>query len=67
MSTGKQKVNKTVNKRIKVSSNGKLMRRHQLAAGHLKRNKSKGALNQAKKSQTIFKGETKTIKRMLGI
>ena len=63
----KNKVNKTVQKRMKVSSKGKLIRRHQFAAGHLKRNKSKRALNDATKTRSVFKGEARTIKRLLGM
>ena len=63
----KQKTNKSVEKRIKVTSKGKILRRHQLASGHLKRNKSKGALNRAKKTKGFAKGEVRTIRRMLGI
>lgn len=64
---GKMKVSKTVEKRIKITSKGKILRRHQLAAGHLKRNKSKNALNRAKKTNIFFKGDIKSIKRLLGI
>lgn len=63
----KQKVNKTVQKRIKVSANGKLMRRHQFAVGHLKRHKSKRALNAASKPKQIFSGEARSIRRLLGL
>jgi ribosomal protein L35 len=63
----KQKRSKTVFKRLKITSTGKLTRRHQLAAGHLKTNKSKGALNRAKKSTSVFSGEIRTLKKMLGI
>ena len=63
----KQKTTKSVEKRIKITSKGKILRRHQLGAGHLKRHKSKGALNRAKKTKTFAKGEVRAIRRMLGI
>lgn len=53
-------------KRIKITSTGKILRRHQLSAGHLKRHKSKNALNRAKKSTTYFKGEAGQLKKILG-
>lgn len=64
---GKMKTSKTLLKRVKITAKGKLIRRHQLGAGHLKSNKSKGALERAKKTTGIFKGEIKTLKKMLGI
>ena len=63
----KQKTNKSIQKRIKISSNGKVQRRHQLGAGHLKRNKGKSALNRAKKTKGFAKGEVRTIRRAMGI
>lgn len=63
----KQKTTKSVEKRIKVTSKGKILRRHQLGAGHLKSHKSKGALNRAKKTKGFAKGEVRAIRRMLGI
>ena len=63
----KMKVRKAAVKRIKVTSNGKLLKRHQFAAGHLKRKKTKGALNRQKKLTSIFKGEAKAIRRGWGI
>jgi ribosomal protein L35 len=63
----KQKRNKTVFKRVKITANGKLMRRHQFASGHLKTAKSKGALEAHKKMMEVFKGNVKTYKKMLGI
>jgi len=63
----KQKTRKSVSKKISVTSSGKLLKRHQFSAGHLKRNKSKSALNMHKKTSQIFKGEAKAVRRMLGI
>ncbi|MBI4036096.1 50S ribosomal protein L35 [Candidatus Daviesbacteria bacterium] len=63
----KQKTNKSVLKRIKITSTGKILRRHQLGAGHLKRKKSKGALNRQKKTSTFFKGEAKRLRKVIGI
>ena len=63
----KQKTRKSISKRIKVTSSGKLLKRHQLAAGHLKRKKSKSALARQKKTSQFFKGEIANLKRALGI
>lgn len=64
---GKQKTNKSILKRVKVTSKGRLLRRHQLGAGHLKRNKSKGALERQKRTFTFFKGEAKKLRKVLGL
>lgn len=63
----KQKTHKAIEKRIKVTKRGKLLRRHQLGAGHLKRKKSKGALGRQKKTIQVTKGDDKAIRRALGI
>ncbi|MDO8618989.1 MAG: 50S ribosomal protein L35 [Candidatus Daviesbacteria bacterium] len=63
----KQKTRKSIQKRLKVSSSGKILRRHQLGAGHLKRKKGKSALERQKKTSTYFKGDAKSMKRGLGI
>ena len=63
----KQKTNKSLIKRVKITSSGKMTRRHQFAHGHLKRNKSNGALNAQKKSAGIFAGDLKKYKRMAGV
>ncbi len=62
----KQKTNKSILKRVKITSNGKILRRHQLGAGHLKRHKSGTALNRQKKSSEFFKGESRRFKDILG-
>lgn len=62
----KMKTKKSILKRLKVTSKGKLLRRHQLGSGHLKRNKSKGALERQKKVFPLFKGEAKKFKKILG-
>lgn len=61
----KQKTNKTILKRVKVTSSGKILRRHQLGAGHLKRNKGKSALERQKKNAEYFTGESKGFKDLL--
>lgn len=63
----KQKTKKSVFKRIKITSTGKLLRRHQLGSGHLKRKKSKGALNRQKKTSEYFKGEAKKLRKIIGL
>lgn len=62
----KQKTKKSVFKRIKITSTGKILRRHQFGSGHLKRKKSKGALNRQKKTSQFFKGEAKSLKKIIG-
>lgn len=63
----KQKSRKSLQKRFKLSGKGKLIRRHQLGAGHLKRKKSKGALNRQKKTSLVFGTEARKLKRLLSI
>ena len=63
----KQKVHKSVFKRVKVTPGGKLLKRHQYGSGHLKRNKSKGALNRQKKTSEFFKGEASRLRKVLGL
>lgn len=62
----KQKTKKSILKRVKITSKGKILRRHQLGAGHLKRNKTKGAREEQKKTSEYFKGESKKFKNILG-
>ncbi len=61
----KQKTNKSILKRVKITSKGKILRRHQLGAGHLKRNKSKGALKNHRKTVEYFKGEAKRFRKVI--
>lgn len=63
----KQKTKKSVLKRIKITSKGKILRRHQFGSGHLKRKKSKGALRRQKKTSLFFKGEGKRLKKVIGL
>lgn len=63
----KQKTRKSIKKRIKVTKNGLLLRRHQLGSGHLKRKKSKGALERHKKTSIYFEGEARNLRKVLGI
>ncbi len=62
----KQKSKKSFSKRVKLTGSGKILRRHQLGAGHLKRHKGKSALNSQKKTATYFKGEARTLRKILG-
>lgn len=63
----KVKTRKSILKRLKITSSGKLLKRHQLGAGHLKRNKSKSALNRQIKTSTVNAQETRTLKKALGM
>lgn len=64
---GKMKTRKSILKRIKITSKGKLLRRHQLGVGHLKRKKTKGALERHKKTFVFFKGEARKLRKVIGI
>ncbi len=61
----KMKTKKSILKRVKITSKGKILRRHQLGAGHLKRKKTKGALERQKKTTEYFKGEAKKFKGLI--
>ena len=63
----KQKTKKSILKRVKITGKGKILRRHQLGAGHLKRNKSKSALERQKKTSVFFVGETRRLKKVIGL
>lgn len=63
----KMKTRKSISNRMKITSTGKMLKRHQLGVGHLKRKKSKSALNRQKKTSTVFKGDAKAYRRALGI
>lgn len=62
----KQKTKKSIQKKVKVTSTGKILRRHQLGAGHLKRHKSNTALERQRKTSEYFKGESKRFKDIIG-
>ena len=61
------KVKKSILKRLKITSKGKLLRRHQLGAGHLKRKKTKGALRRHSKLYELSRGEAKKLKKVMGL
>ena len=63
----KQKTKKSLLKRVKITSTGKILRRHQLGGGHLKRKKSKSALIRQKKMYGVAKAENKKYRAMLGL
>ena len=63
----KMKIKKSLLKRVKITAKGKILRRHQLGAGHLKRHKTKGAINSQKKNSEFFKGESRRLRRVLGL
>ncbi len=62
----KQKTKKSILKRLKITSTGKILRRHQLGAGHLKRHKGKSALERQRNTFEYFKGESKKFKDIIG-
>lgn len=63
----KQKTNKSMQKRVKITSKGKLLRRHQMGSGHLKRKKSKGAKEKQKKTSIYFEGEARRLRKIIGL
>lgn len=63
---GKMKTKKSILKRIKITASGKILRRHQLGVGHLKRKKTKGALERHQKNYEYFKGESRRFKGLIG-
>lgn len=62
----KQKVKKTLAKKIKITGTGKIMRSHQLRSGHLRRNKSKRNLRTHAEPMVMHKSILKTMNRLLG-
>lgn len=63
----KQKNKKSLFKRVKISSTGKMLRRHQMGAGHLKRHKGKSALDRQKKNTEYFQGQGKNLRKIIGL
>lgn len=63
----KMKTKKSILKRVKITSQGKLLRRHQLGAGHLKRKKTKGAKMRQRKVSIYFKGEASRLRKVIGL
>ena len=63
----KQKTKKSILKRVKITSTGKILRKHQFGSGHLKRHKSKEALRRQKKTNVFFKGEGKHLRKIIGL
>ncbi len=63
----KVKTKKILSKKVKITGTGKIMRSHQLRSGHLRRNKSKGALRRHKQPVQVSKTIERSIRRMLSI
>ncbi len=63
----KQKTKKTLSKKVKITGTGKMLRRHQFAAGSIKASKSKSALEAHKKTKTVFKTTARSWRKLLGI
>lgn len=62
----KHKTHKALARRIKVSKNGVLRRRHGFAR-HLRRKKSKGSIRNLKRNVTISGFLKKKLKNILGV
>lgn len=62
----KHKTHKALARRVKVSKNGKLMRRSSFAR-HLRRKKSKGSIRNLKQSITITGPLERKIRHILGV
>lgn len=63
----KQKTRKSMQKRFTLTSRGKLLRRHQLGAGTHRQKKAKSALGRHMRISEVFKGDSKKLKRLLGV
>lgn len=61
----KMKTKKTFLKRIKITSKGRILRKHQLGSGHLKRKKSSSALERQGKTFEYFKGDAKRLRKVI--
>lgn len=64
---GKLKIRKSILKRLKITSKGKLLRKHQLGAGHLRRKKSKSALERHARLYQFDKGEARKLRKVIGL
>lgn len=60
----KVKTQKSVSKRIKITSSGKLLRGHSYAS-HLKTKKSKSRIRRQKELVTLIPGDKKRVKKLL--
>lgn len=61
----KLKTRKSAAKRIRITKTGKILRRHQLAKGHLRAKKSKKKTHEYKRILEVSKADRKKIRRML--
>lgn len=61
----KQKTHRGISKRAKTTAGGKIIRRHQLAKGHLRSKKSKKKTQQYQRGKEFSKGDLKKIRRLL--
>jgi large subunit ribosomal protein L35 len=61
----KRKTKKTVSKRFKETSKGKIIRGHAYSS-HLKRKKTKRRIRRQKEPSIVSKGFAKSIKSMIG-
>jgi len=61
----KLKTRKSVAKRIKITKTGKVLRRHQLAKGHLRSKRPKKKTREYRRILEVSKADRKKIKRML--
>lgn len=63
----KTKTHKATSKRIKVTRRGKVLRRHQLAKGHLRSKKSKKKTRHYRRPAPVAKADLSKIKQSLGL
>ena len=61
----KLKTRKSVAKRIKITKTGKVLRRHQLAKGHLRAKKSKKKTHEYKRVLEVSKADRRKIRKLL--
>lgn len=61
----KLKTKKSVAKRIKITKTGKVLRRHQLAKGHLRSKKSKKKTHEYKRLKEVSRTNRQTMRKLL--
>lgn len=61
----KLKTKKSVAKRIRITKTGKILRRHQLAKGHLRSKKPKKKTHEYKRLKEVSRAHRRKIKKLL--
>lgn len=61
----KLKTKKSVAKRIRITKTGKVLRRHQLAKGHLRSKKPKKKTHEYKRLKEVSKADRQKVRKLL--